>query len=314
MQRHYFFPPTRHFDNRHGVVAEDVHHLDGHLAPPGRAFVKDAGQFQRYGPSSCGRIATRFRRCNRRSRPLHTPQVHLRRFHSWHRRLASGAWAADDLALALEVEIHGPVVDPVGPFLREPLAGDDAVLVLADLHDLALFHHDLAGLVFERRFGGGNGILRVEDGKIGQFHRHAVPLDVRLDLDVPPRRGRRPGSFPPPACRKPRRECTWARCRCPWRGPRPARWGTGPSRTRSPRISTRVMCFWRHSRMTSSTNRRVTGKLTGPTDDQPPGLLAVESGKAVGLFGAVGPQDQVEEGGFLFLAAASAAPPRAGWG
>ena len=47
MQGHYFFPPTVDFNNRHGVVAEDIHHLHGQLAPPRRAFVKDAGQFQR---------------------------------------------------------------------------------------------------------------------------------------------------------------------------------------------------------------------------------------------------------------------------
>ena len=38
-----------------------------------------------------------------------------------------------------------------------------------------------------------------------------------------------------------------------------------------------------------------------PHRHQPPGLLAVEGGEALGLFGAVGAQDQVEEGGFLFL-------------
>ena len=38
-----------------------------------------------------------------------------------------------------------------------------------------------------------------------------------------------------------------------------------------------------------------------PHRHQPPGFLAVEGGKALGLFGVVGAQDQVEKGGFLFL-------------
>ena len=38
---------TAHLHDRHRVIAEDVHHLDRDLAPPRRAFVKDALQFQR---------------------------------------------------------------------------------------------------------------------------------------------------------------------------------------------------------------------------------------------------------------------------
>jgi hypothetical protein len=35
MQRHYLFLGSHgHFGNGHGIVAEDVHHLDGDLAPP----------------------------------------------------------------------------------------------------------------------------------------------------------------------------------------------------------------------------------------------------------------------------------------
>ncbi len=51
-----------------------------------------------------------------------------------------------------------------------------------------------------------------------------------------------------------------------------------------------------------------------PDGHQPPGLLAVEGGEALGLLGAVGAQDQVEEGGFLLLQLLAAALPRAGWG
>ena len=47
MQRHYLLPSHIHFDNRHGVIAEDVHDLDGDLAPSGRAFMGDTGQLQR---------------------------------------------------------------------------------------------------------------------------------------------------------------------------------------------------------------------------------------------------------------------------
>ena len=41
------FFPHAHLHNRHRVIAEDVHHLDRDLAPPRRAFVEDALQFQR---------------------------------------------------------------------------------------------------------------------------------------------------------------------------------------------------------------------------------------------------------------------------
>jgi len=38
-----------------------------------------------------------------------------------------------------------------------------------------------------------------------------------------------------------------------------------------------------------------------PHRHQPPCLLAVEGVEAIGLFGAVGAQDQIDEGGFLFF-------------
>jgi len=41
--------------------------------------------------------------------------------------------------------------------------------------------------------------------------------------------------------------------------------------------------------------------LTGPTATSRPGLLASEGVEALGLFGAVGAQDQVDEGGFFGL-------------
>ncbi|MGA7878981.1 MAG: hypothetical protein WCA08_25205, partial [Desulfoferrobacter sp.] len=36
-----------HLHNLHGVVAEDVHHLNGQLAPPRQAFVEDADELKR---------------------------------------------------------------------------------------------------------------------------------------------------------------------------------------------------------------------------------------------------------------------------
>ena len=45
----------------------------------------------------------------------------------------------DDLLLALKVEIHAPVVDPVSPVPGKGFTGDDTVLVTADLHDPALY-------------------------------------------------------------------------------------------------------------------------------------------------------------------------------
>src|ERR1019366_1001796 len=41
-----FLRPHVHFGNRHGVIAEDVHDLDGDLAPSGRAFVGDTCKLQ----------------------------------------------------------------------------------------------------------------------------------------------------------------------------------------------------------------------------------------------------------------------------
>ena len=49
--------------------------------------------------------------------------------------------------------------------------------------------------------------------------------------------------------------------------------GNSPISNSNPRMSTRVMCFWRHSRITSSTKRRVTGILTGPTATSRPAFL-----------------------------------------
>ena len=59
--------------------------------------------------------------------------------------------------LLSKIEIHRPIVDPVRPVLGEGLAGDDAVLVLAHLHDLAAFDHDLAALLLQRLLSVGDG-------------------------------------------------------------------------------------------------------------------------------------------------------------
>jgi hypothetical protein len=84
---------------------------------------------------------------------------------------------AEDLAFTLKVEIHGPVIDPVRPLLGEHFTADDTVGVFAHLDDPAPFHHDLAFFVLERHLGRGNGILRVEYRKVGQFQSDTVLLD-----------------------------------------------------------------------------------------------------------------------------------------
>ena len=60
-----------------------------------------------------------------------------------------------------------------------------------------------------------------------------------------------------------------------------------------------MMCFCRHSRMISSTNSRVTGRLTGPTTTMRPAFLPWKAAHSGGLFCLVCPEDQVEELGFL---------------
>src|SRR5665213_281722 len=74
--------------------------------------------------------------------------------------------------------------------------------------------------------------------------------------------------------------------------------GKRPISNSKPRMSTRVMRFWRHSAITSSTEPRHR-KIHRANRDQPPRLLAVEGGKAVGLLGAIGAQNQFQEGRFL---------------
>lgn len=49
--------------------------------------------------------------------------------------------------------------------------------------------------------------------------------------------------------------------------------GNKPISNSKPRISTLVMCFLRHSKMISSTNKRVTGRLTGPIATSRPARL-----------------------------------------
>ena len=82
------------------------------------------------GPSSCGSSATRSRRCNPQSTPLPTFQGSAAPAPIPGRLACSSGIHflshPHDLPLALEIEIHRPVVDPVGPVLREHLAGDDA--------------------------------------------------------------------------------------------------------------------------------------------------------------------------------------------
>ena len=63
----------------------------------------------------------------------------------------------DDFPAALVVEIHRPVVHPIGPLLREHLAGFDTLLVFADFDEIAGFAHDLAFVGFQ--LGGGQSTI-----------------------------------------------------------------------------------------------------------------------------------------------------------
>jgi hypothetical protein len=142
--------PHAHLDNRHRIIAEDVHHLYRELAPPRRAFVEHALQFQR--PVLLGAEALPLVLEDVIPDPLFFPFAGFLILHP------------DDFPFALKVEVHRPVVNPVGPVLGEHFAGDDPILVLANLHDLPLLRHDPAALVLDLRLGIRNGVLRVEHG------------------------------------------------------------------------------------------------------------------------------------------------------
>jgi len=109
--------------------------------PSGSAFVGNAGHFQ--GTVLLGAKALPFVFKDEIARPLLLPLAGL------------GVPHADDLALTLEIEIDRPIVDPISPMLGEGLSIDDAILVLAYLHDLAALDYELAALVLESRFGVG---------------------------------------------------------------------------------------------------------------------------------------------------------------
>jgi len=61
--------------------------------------------------------------------------------------------------------------------------GHDAVLVLRYFDDLPFLDHDLAALVLHRFDGRLGAVLRVVDGKIGQFHGHGVTFYVGLHFN-----------------------------------------------------------------------------------------------------------------------------------
>ncbi len=70
------------------------------------------------------------------------------------------------------VEVHGPVVHPIGPLLGQPIPIHHAVLVLADLVELALLTDHVALALLQ----GGNGCLcctlRVVHGEVSQLDAH----------------------------------------------------------------------------------------------------------------------------------------------
>ena len=47
MECHDYLRSDVDLHDRHRVISEDIHHLDGDLAPPGYAFMKHAGQLYR---------------------------------------------------------------------------------------------------------------------------------------------------------------------------------------------------------------------------------------------------------------------------
>ena len=96
-----FLPSHGNFNYGHRVIPEDIHHLDRDLASPRRAFVKDAGQFQRAVFLGAEGLPLVFKDVI--PGPAFFPFAAFLVLH------------ADDLALALKVEIHGPVINPIRP-------------------------------------------------------------------------------------------------------------------------------------------------------------------------------------------------------
>src|ERR1700730_7633846 len=180
-----FLPRNIDLDDGHGVVAEDVHDFDGECSASGRTFVEDAGEFERAVFLGAERLPFVFENVIACPDFFVFWEVELfGLFHAGHLDLFGRAtWDADDFALALKVEIDGPIVDPVGPFFREALAGDHAFGVLGDFNDLTFFGDNLAGFFLDRGFGGGDGVLGVEDGEISQLDGDGTLFNVRLDFD-----------------------------------------------------------------------------------------------------------------------------------
>ena len=84
-----------------------------------------------------------------------------------------------------------------------------------------------------------------------------------------------------------------------WRGLRPARWEQAhlELKTQNVHASDMLLAAFQDDFFHKQARHR---QVDWPHRHQPPGLLAVEGGKTVSLFGAVGAQDEVNKGGFLF--------------
>ena len=123
-----------HLDDLHGVVAENIHHLDGDFVASRLTFME--GVF-----NSSERSFLVRKDCHSFSKMKSPVQIF---FHQLCRSCSFGGFLTRTISrFAFEVEIHAPVIDPVRPFLGQHFTGDDAVLILEDLNDLAVFHDDL---------------------------------------------------------------------------------------------------------------------------------------------------------------------------
>jgi hypothetical protein len=163
-----------------------------------------------------------------------------------------------------------------------------------------LLHHDLAALVLQRRLGVGDGILRVEHREVGQLHRTVVALDVRLDLDEGHIVEDHLVLLHRPLVEHLGRDVLGRDVDALGAG-LVQHVGEQPHlelEAEDVHLGDVLLAAFQDDLFDEQPRHR---QVDRPDRHQPPGLLAVEGGEAVGLLGPVGAQDQVEEGGFLFF-------------
>lgn len=143
-----------HRHEGHRVIAKDVHNLHGNCVTSGPG-INVGGGFEFEFPIFARAKALSLILENITAGPalleIEKFTIVLRHF----QQLALHPHSTrdfDDFLAAFKIKIHGPVVHPVGPLLRQYVTRFDAFFVFADFDEFALFTDDFA---FARlQFGG----------------------------------------------------------------------------------------------------------------------------------------------------------------